>query len=56
MQNIFNEADCAAIERRLLTLTPTSSRQWGHLTVAQKLAHCAITLETLGERDRKSVV
>ncbi len=45
MQNLFDAGDRDAIVRRLSALQPSSPRQWGKMTVAQMLAHCAIALE-----------
>ncbi len=45
MQNLFDAADRDAIVRRLSDLQPASPRQWGKMTVAQMLAHCAVALE-----------
>ncbi len=54
MQNMFNAADRVAIERRFNGLHPGSPRQWGTMSAAQMLAHCAVALETpLGERQEK---
>ncbi len=52
MENMFNVADRVAIERRFAALQPDSPRQWGSMTPAQMLAHCAVALETpLGQRE-----
>lgn len=54
MQNMFTTADRAEIERRLTALGPSCSRQWGKMTAAQMLAHCAVALEVpLGERQAR---
>jgi len=51
MQNMFNSTDRTAIEERLAALQPGAPRQWGKMSAAQMLAHCAVALETpLGER------
>ena len=51
MQNMFVDGDRVAIETRLSLLHPGAARQWGRMSAAQMLAHCAAALETpLGER------
>ncbi len=57
MQNMFNEEDRAAIEKRFKVLPPDSSRQWGKMNPAQMLAHCAVALEApLGDRHEKQLL
>lgn len=54
MQNMFKTADRVEIERRLAALQPSCPRQWGKMTAAQMLAHCAAALEVpLGERQAR---
>jgi hypothetical protein len=54
MQNLYDPADREALMRRLATLQPSSPRQWGKMSTAQMLAHCAVALEVpCGERVRK---
>jgi hypothetical protein len=51
VENMFDEGVRTAIERRLTALQPGCARQWGKMTAAQMLAHCAAALDTpLGER------
>ncbi len=51
MQSMFNDEDQAALESRFKVLRPDSPRQWGKMSPAQMLAHCATALEApLGER------
>ena len=51
MQNMFVDGDRVAIETRLALLRPDAARQWGRMSAAQMLAHCAAALEApLGER------
>ncbi len=39
------------VMRRLSSLQPSNARQWGKMTIAQMLAHCATDLEVpCGER------
>ncbi|MFN8010311.1 MAG: DUF1569 domain-containing protein [Holophagaceae bacterium] len=45
MPTLFAPADRAALLARLDALQPTSPRQWGTMTPAQALAHCAVPLE-----------
>jgi uncharacterized protein DUF1569 len=45
MDTLFDPAACERILRRIDTLRPDSSGQWGKMKVAQMLAHCSIALE-----------
>jgi hypothetical protein len=45
MKNLFDPAAAAEIKARLMSLRPDSARQWGTMTVAQAVAHCANGLE-----------
>ncbi len=45
MPTLFSPDDRAALLARLDTLQPASPRQWGTMTPAQALAHCAVPLE-----------
>jgi hypothetical protein len=45
IQNLFDARDKDALVRRLSNLQPSSPRQWGKMTTAQMLAHCAVALE-----------
>lgn len=57
MQNIFDSVDREAIVRRLAGLQPDSLRQWGKMTPAQMLAHCAVALEVAcGDRPKKQAL
>jgi len=58
MQSMFVDGDRVAIETRLTLLQPDAARQWGRMSAAQMLAHCAAALETpLGERrERQSLL
>jgi hypothetical protein len=51
MKSLFTDADRQALIRRLESLTPDAPRQWGTMSSAQMLCHCAIALET-GTGDR----
>jgi Protein of unknown function (DUF1569) len=54
METLFNPADRAAIVRRLVALQPSSARQWGKMSPAQMLAHCATMMEdACGDAVRK---
>jgi hypothetical protein len=54
MQNLFDPADGDQVLRRLSSLQPSNARQWGKMTIAQMLAHCAIALEVpCGDRVKK---
>ena len=53
MENLFNPADRATLQRRLSQLQPTSARQWGKMNPAQMLAHCAAAMEmACGDRQK----
>ena len=45
MENLFNTGDRDAILKRMSSLQPSSSRQWGKMDVAQMLAHCAVAFD-----------
>lgn len=51
MRNLFQPDALADVHDRLRRLRPDSARQWGTMTPAQAVAHCASGLElALGER------
>jgi hypothetical protein len=57
MQNLFDSVDREAIVRRLTALRPGSPRQWGKMSPAQMLAHCAAALEVAcGDRPKKQTL
>ena len=45
MKNLFDTATAAQIKERIRRLEPSSRRQWGKMSAAQAVAHCAITME-----------
>jgi hypothetical protein len=45
MKNLFDPIVVEDTNRRILRLGPDSQRQWGSMTVAQTLAHCASGME-----------
>lgn len=45
MHDLYDDTDREALLRRLADLEPTSPRQWGKMTIAQMLAHCAASME-----------
>ena len=45
MKNLYEPAAAAEIKARLQTLRPDSERQWGTMSVAQAVAHCAVAME-----------
>ncbi|WP_373493013.1 DUF1569 domain-containing protein [Aquiflexum sp.] len=50
MKTILNEADYAAIRKRIMGLSATSPRQWGKMNLQQMLVHCTAQLKlALGE-------
>lgn len=54
MKTIFAEADRTALLARLHAVRPDSPRQWGKMSPAQMLSHCAQALETgTGDRPMK---
>ena len=54
MKTLFDTADRDALLTRLAALQPDSTRQWGTMSPAQALCHCAIALETgTGDRPMK---
>ncbi|HEY7789856.1 MAG TPA: DUF1569 domain-containing protein [Vicinamibacterales bacterium] len=56
MQTLYDSQAKADILRRLSNLQPSSPRQWGKMTVAQMLAHCAAAVEVpCGDRLEQQV-
>jgi len=54
MPTLFQSTDRDALLARLAQLRPDSPRQWGTMTPAQALRHCALALETAtGDRPMK---
>jgi hypothetical protein len=45
MKNLFDPAIANQVKARLAKLDPQSERQWGTMTAAQMLAHCAISMQ-----------
>ena len=45
MKNLFDTATAAQIKERIRRLEPSSRRQWGKMSAAQAVAHCATTME-----------
>jgi hypothetical protein len=57
MKSLFEPTDRNSIVTRLQTLRPDSARQWGKMSVAQMLRHCAIALESgTGDRPMKQAL
>lgn len=52
MQNIFEAGVVAELTKRIERLTPTTTPQWGKMTVDQMLAHCCVTYEMLHDKRR----
>ena len=51
MKNIFDAATVQEVKSRIRQLKPESERQWGSMSVAQSVTHCAVGLEIVtGER------
>ncbi len=51
MKNLFEAARVDELKERVARLTPQSPRQWGTMTAAQAVAHCAMGFElSSGER------
>jgi len=56
MHDLFDAASRREILDRLDRLTPDSPRQWGKMTPAQMLAHCANALEVAnGDQPKKQI-
>lgn len=50
MKNLYEQTEVNELHTRIARLRPDSARQWGRMSVAQMLAHCAMTVEmALGE-------
>jgi len=45
MKNLFDTATATEIKERIGRLGPRSKRQWGKMSAAQAMAHCATTME-----------
>jgi len=45
MKNLFEAATAKEVKDRIGRLSPSSQRQWGKMTAAQAMAHCATTME-----------
>jgi hypothetical protein len=45
MKNLFEAATAAEIKERIGRLGPSCLRQWGKMSAAQAMAHCATTME-----------
>lgn len=51
MKNLFDRPVAAEVSGRLSRLTSANQRQWGTMTAAQAMAHCAVGLEiALGDQ------
>ena len=54
MKSLFAATDRQSLLQRLAALQPASTRQWGTMSPAQMLCHCALALETgTGDRPMK---
>lgn len=57
MKNLFEGKDGDALVARIEALQPAAQRQWGKMSAAQMLAHCAIAVEAAnGDRPMKQVL
>lgn len=45
MKNVFDKNDSEGFIARINKLSPSSTAQWGKMSVAQMLAHCNVTYE-----------
>lgn len=45
MKSLFEPAQTQEVKSRIARLTPRSERQWGKMTAAQAMAHCAVSME-----------
>jgi Protein of unknown function (DUF1569) len=51
MKNLFEAERVDEVKERIWHLRPDSQRQWGTMSVAQTMTHCAVGMEiVLGER------
>ena len=51
MKNLYEPATAKEIRERIARLGPNSQRQWGKMTAAQAMAHCATGMEwAVGDR------
>lgn len=51
MKNLFEAATVQEVKTRIRQLRPESERQWGKMSVAQTVTHCAVGLEIVnGDR------
>jgi len=51
MKNLYEPTTAQEVKDRLARLHPDSQRQWGSMTVAQAVAHCATSMEwAVGDR------
>ena len=51
MRNLYEPSDAREVKERLARLQPDSARQWGTMSVAQAVAHCAMSVEwAVGDR------
>ena len=56
MKNLFDTATAAQIKERIRRLEPSSQRQWGKMSAAQAVAHCATTMEwAVGDKNEPRV-
>jgi hypothetical protein len=56
MHNVFEAPHGDEILARVEALRPDAARQWGKMTAAQMLAHCAIAVEAAnGDRPMKQI-
>jgi hypothetical protein len=47
MRSVFDPRDVAELTDRINRLTPSTTPQWGKMTVGQMLAHCNVSYEML---------
>jgi len=47
MKSVFDPRDVAELTDRINRLIPTTTPQWGKMTVSQMLAHCNVSYEML---------
>ena len=47
MKNIFSKEITEEVISRINTLTPETQPKWGKMNVAQMMAHCAVSYETV---------
>ena len=57
MKNLHDPSNAAELRGRLAKMQPSAARQWGRMTPAQALAHCASAIEiALGDQQPRRLL